>query len=435
MKLCPEVGFCVRTPVTGSRANGRLFVNVCTHRLCGFPQTYSGQNATKDYILARGLSQLMIPVDCGSFRRLKARGDGCRQNAYCIDVILHPFLVQLFKDDEFCKSMSTYRQHFVNIAFNHVEKELGVRLEKDPKLVKETWYTDPDEDGRPWELTDINPEDNTSAPPPSQPQKEDKKEPLIEEIHTVKESGKKTTVMKKGFLQGADFAPLYPDGSNEGVLPENAGDPMGWMPKKLRQTCKIIDTSTPEYKAMEAQNAGQAPKNALASQLTSDFDRLAKKKMDAERWAEDNPCAKYSMNYSRFDAISDSDNENDRRPEAASVAPEAKSEPFDTKGMEEAMGAFECFEKGFLNKNAESQPKKAPIYTLSTNDELVTLKVDVPGLKSMRDVDLDVTSSICSLQFPSEFGPLECPWRVDVSTVKAKFCKKSEVLTITAACG
>eukprot|EP00656_Telonema_subtile_P007816 TRINITY_DN1366_c0_g1_i7.p2 TRINITY_DN1366_c0_g1~~TRINITY_DN1366_c0_g1_i7.p2 ORF type:complete len:292 (-),score=108.81 TRINITY_DN1366_c0_g1_i7:243-1118(-) len=34
------------------------------------------------------------------------------------------------------------------------------------------------------------------------------------------------------------------NGSGEGVLPEGAGDPMGWMPKKLRGMCQVVDTSS-----------------------------------------------------------------------------------------------------------------------------------------------------------------------------------------------
>lgn len=54
---------------------------------------------------------------------------------------------------------------------------------------------------------------------------------------------------KKGTV--GDKANLYPNGSNEGYDPENPGqlrdgqgDPMGWMPKKLRGMVQVADTST-----------------------------------------------------------------------------------------------------------------------------------------------------------------------------------------------
>ena len=66
---------------------------------------------------------------------------------------------------------------------------------------------------------------------------------------TIREHVVKKPVMKKGFFNSekAKKGVLYGEaGSGEGVLPENAGDPLGYIPKKLRQTCKIIDTNTPE---------------------------------------------------------------------------------------------------------------------------------------------------------------------------------------------
>ena len=57
----------------------------------------------------------------------------------------------------------------------------------------------------------------------------------------------KTPVLKKGFLNGKGPKLYGPDGSKEGVVPENAGDPLGYIPKKLRNQCKIVDTRSPEY--------------------------------------------------------------------------------------------------------------------------------------------------------------------------------------------
>ncbi len=46
-------------------------------------------------------------------------------------------------------------------------------------------------------------------------------------------------VLKKGFLVSSS-RPLYPpEGSPEGVLPEGAGDPLGYIPKTLREKCKV----------------------------------------------------------------------------------------------------------------------------------------------------------------------------------------------------
>ena len=71
--------------------------------------------------------------------------------------------------------------------------------------------------------------------------------------HQHKPKPKKLT-MNKGFFNNpkkdkktGEIKTLYPEeGSKEGVLPENAGDPLGYIPKKLRQTCKIVDCGSEE---------------------------------------------------------------------------------------------------------------------------------------------------------------------------------------------
>ena len=90
--------------------------------------------------------------------------------------------------------------------------------------------------------------DDEPAPPP-------KEEFLIEEVSstrnkptTTKISGgkKKSTAQKmKGFFDKAKPEDsLYgPEGSNEGVVPDGAGDPLGYLPKGLRDRCKVVDSS------------------------------------------------------------------------------------------------------------------------------------------------------------------------------------------------
>merc|ERR1719158_169333 len=277
---------------------------------------------------------------------------------------MHPFVVGLFKEDEFCRSMEDYRQYLINCAFHHVEKEYGVVLERKAKLVKTTWYTDPD-GGCPREF--LSKDDGGPVEP--------KKEPvLVEEVLPKAERA-----MKKGFLQKTE-GKLYPNGSPEGVLPENAGDPMGWIPKKLREKCNIVDTSKPEYKAMEEAQKGHKEKTEFAKQVTTDLDQWSTKRVNAEKWAEDRPCGKYDLNYARFDAI-ESEDEKEQVDECKTKTPPK---------MPEVEKAMDSLKKGFLKDKKVNKP---PVYRLNDDAGVVNLEVDVPGLKSMRDVDLEVTSS------------------------------------------
>jgi hypothetical protein len=79
------------------------------------------------------------------------------------------------------------------------------------------------------------------------------KKPLIVELGTTT-SPPPEPVMKKGFLNRSDGPGLYgPEGTAEGVLPENAGDPLGYMPKSLRSKFKVVDArdGTPAAAALK----------------------------------------------------------------------------------------------------------------------------------------------------------------------------------------
>lgn len=90
-----------------------------------------------------------------------------------------------------------------------------------------------------------------------EPEPPKKKTPLIEEV--TPSEGKKYEVQRptkkmekpgkkpgkiKGFFDRAKGGELYGDeGSTEGVVPDGAGDPLGYLPKGLRNKCKVVDTN------------------------------------------------------------------------------------------------------------------------------------------------------------------------------------------------
>ncbi|CAJ1342460.1 unnamed protein product [Effrenium voratum] len=100
--------------------------------------------------------------------------------------------------------------------------------------------------------------------------------------------------------------------SKEGVLPENAGDPLGYIPKGLRKTCKIVDTRSPEYEAQHKQQEAAKEQNRQQQEfrdtLLADMDKWAQKSA-ADRWQADLPdgtdraVRKYDNDYSRFNEI------------------------------------------------------------------------------------------------------------------------------------
>lgn len=288
------------------------------------PVAHSGKVISREFILSHGIGSMKIPFDLGSFRKLKERAEGAKHTAYCVDVIFNPFIIQMFMDDAFNETMKEYRPFIINLVLGRIESSIGVKLASDKvKLVKKFFYKDGEGTNCdiPREFTDLPQEieaEEEMQPRRPSPAPEATEEPLIQDVTP----GKKKPAMKKGFLNKAS-AELYPEGSKEGVLPENAGDPMGWMPKGLRKTCKIVDCNSPEYQADEKKRkeaeASNKSKQEFSDMIQRDLGSWAKQ---TDKWSQDLPdgaelpaTQKYEVNYSRFDKIEDVE---DNKP----VAPE-----------------------------------------------------------------------------------------------------------------
>jgi hypothetical protein len=301
------------------------------------PVAHSGKPATKDWIFTHGIASLQVPFDLGTFRKLKERCDGARKTTYCVDAVFNPLIIQLFMDDQFCDSQvnrgeQPFREWMVKMVLTRIEESIGVKLVASKvKLNKEFRYKDSAESDltpRDFEelvcdkesLDDLRggggaPSEPTLNTSPS-PRNDDVPSagPLIQEVTST---GRKKPALKKGFLTGkaAKEAPsLYgPEGSKEGVLPENAGDPMGYLPKKLRQSCKIVDCNSPEYKEKEAKakaiNQTNEMNKEFNDELLKGFDHWGKTSKQ-EIWEADMPDgtdapqkSKYDVDYKRFDDI------------------------------------------------------------------------------------------------------------------------------------
>lgn len=315
--LRPGAGFCIQSESTGSPP-ARWFVNMCKHKLVDMPVAYSGMTVTREWILQQGIACLQVPFDMGSFRKLKLKSDGAKQTTYCVDVIFNPFIIQLFMEDEFCNLQEKFRPYVINLALKRIEESIGVQLSNGEKckLVKSLRYKDGEDGGDvPREFQELTTEaDSFDAPMPEKsPPQEEKvvEEPLIQDLTP----GKSKPAIKKGFLNNKEAKALYPNGSKEGVIPENAGDPMGWMPKKLRNSAKIVDCNSPEYqkhqKEVESVNRTNASNQEFRDTMGNDMMKWAKKR-DGDGWGEDSPEGteapvkiKYNNDYSRFDDIED----------------------------------------------------------------------------------------------------------------------------------
>lgn len=332
--LRPAVGFCLQAKSTGSPP-GRWFINVVKHKLVELPVAHSGQTVTKEWLLTHGLSNLQVPFDMGSWRKVKGeRAEGAKVTTWAIDAVLNPLIVQLFMDDDFCSKMDQYRGFVISLILKRIEESVNVSLPASSiKLMKNFRYKD-GEDGDsavareftelPADCESFDAELKKPAPPQAEPD-----EPLIEDVTP---GVIKKPVLKKGFLNSGKSELYGPEGSKEGVVPENAGDPLGYLPKKLRNSCKIVDTASPEYQASQGhQNTAKSQNDEFKDTILKDMEKWAKKSTP-DKWESDLPdgtepeppvSKKYDNDYSRFDDI---DIEEEK------AEPESRDYYFDEKG-------------------------------------------------------------------------------------------------------
>eukprot|EP00931_Biecheleriopsis_adriatica_P087416 TRINITY_DN61895_c0_g1_i1.p1 TRINITY_DN61895_c0_g1~~TRINITY_DN61895_c0_g1_i1.p1 ORF type:complete len:540 (+),score=166.51 TRINITY_DN61895_c0_g1_i1:71-1690(+) len=398
--LRPQTGFCLQAQSTGSPP-GRWFINMTKHKLVEMPVSYSGQKVSKEWILQQGLGCLQVPFDMGSFRKVKGeRAEGARQTTWAIDAVFNPLIIQLFMDDAFCDVMAQFRTWVINLTLKRIEESINVKLSASSiKLVKEFRYKDGESGDSsiarefmplPDEKDCFDAEMPTKEP---EPKPEQMAEPLIEDVTP---GIKKKPAMKKGFLNSGKTDLYGPEGSKEGVLPENAGDPLGYIPKKLRQQCKIVDCNSPDYQANQ-KKAEEAKKmndmNAdLRNSLLADMEKWSKKSQQ-DQWEADmpdgtepaKPAQKYDNDYSRFDSI---DVEDEKETETRDYyfdhngVPRKLDDQSQSKATSSTAGKQQpAVKKGFLD-----DVKKA-LYPEGSSQAKAPMP-DVDALKNLTESDL-----------------------------------------------
>lgn len=90
-------------------------MNFCWHNLVGPPQNPGGKKVDKEWILNHGIGNMQIPLDLGSFRKIKMKAEGSSRNNYVVDVVMNRFMVDKFAEDAFCNACPTFRPYMSNV--------------------------------------------------------------------------------------------------------------------------------------------------------------------------------------------------------------------------------------------------------------------------------------------------------------------------------
>lgn len=288
-RLAPQAGFVIKTST--SIVGDKWFLNCCAHNVVDRPQGKGTGKVVDDvYLDGWGIANTDVPLHVCSKRPCEDKGGS---PATAVDVVFNPAVVERAADSH--PQCAAFRSFMCDLATAHVSKEYGVRFEGKGKIIRSVYKGGRRDGTLPLpipELVQIRDEHlqrsfaggRGEATPPHVPPKKK----LVQEfdsweeveahqkgraqhgLHEPSRSGSDGTtseahgesqgggVIKRGFLAHAG-GKLYPKGSTEGTPAPNAGDPLGWMPEKLRSRVCTVDTATmseEQQQAMMRMHAG-----------------------------------------------------------------------------------------------------------------------------------------------------------------------------------
>lgn len=442
----------------------KVFVNVCGHPSVGLPLTRSMDPIPNaDFLDTFGLDNLIVPISVGDPKHCKKTSELDSGKMIIVDVVIHPEVVRRVNPSH--RLFQDFLTRVTALALDWVTQETGIQLNKKTvKMLPNCSYKDAPTKGTANDklnaMDNMDPAERKALEESVRKRANDLYEQLLKETSkgTATEAGtakayqtdssvklpesfqlnggdskadpptKKKMVtemptneplLRKGFLDNPK-ARLYGEGgTTEGVLPEGAGDPLGYMPKSLRDKCKIIDA---RQEAKPQPQKKQLPFTVGKDEEVSGEEFLSQlSALDSLMSSGD----KSSISKFAADLVKGVDSKEERAPTA--LASTSSSE---------------------VSNNGESAPplqassahheKKSLLWeaTISSEGASVVVRFSAPPtVMSMKDIDLGIEETI--IEVNGEVTPIKDAdgrlIRIDVESVVAKFVKSSRTLIITAA--
>ena len=517
----PTAGFVAKlTAPDGTRH----YINICSHPIIERPLDGSDHEVGEEHMKIRGLENLRVPLATGTARTVALNGGV--EEAVCFDVVFSPAVLAVAlpegepeeaADDEVSSGRHTLTQdpmvtrgvriRLVELALKNAEEDLGYKLGRQYTLPRGVSYKGGVGGGR--QPVPINmlrqliaakeaEEKHKQGAFASGPWRS-KKEAAglstrgkIEELASMDDDAKaKAPLLKKGFLsaQGAKGKHIYPEGgSDEGMLfnASNSGDPLGYIPKGLRNRVNVVDTAkhTPEQqrKMMEdyadnkrqpsaaaaAAAAGGAgaggakpsgatvnsakamggggvqkgflngaggslyPEGSTEGAVPNELDALRElipSKSELDKVAAETDPNEFLKELASFGSMFGL---NDATPAGAAPPrpPPPAPPPAEPSPRSYSQSGYEAAETGSRGGKFET-----PSYELleAEDGSVLTLRVKLPELESLGETEVDISADRFSLTAPGTYS-LDIGWPRSVveGEAKAKFLRKSRTLQVTA---
>jgi len=230
-EITPTAGYVIKGTSMNPHRPGKLFMNICSHKIVGRPVNASNQPVSEDHLDSKGLESLRVPQFAGLPRAIDAGA--------VIDVLYDPSLVTRACGNAPTQELSEYfRKRITELAVPFAHADTNGTFSLDPRSIK--FLQNCTYKGG------LGPKGSEPVPIPLEVDPaEPVATPLIEELKPSakttqpksvaksagkSKSGAKKPVVKKGFFDRMKPGEeLYgPDGSDEGVVPDGAGDPLGY---------------------------------------------------------------------------------------------------------------------------------------------------------------------------------------------------------------
>eukprot|EP00658_Telonema_sp_P-2_P073013 TRINITY_DN6207_c0_g2_i2.p1 TRINITY_DN6207_c0_g2~~TRINITY_DN6207_c0_g2_i2.p1 ORF type:complete len:501 (+),score=167.25 TRINITY_DN6207_c0_g2_i2:147-1649(+) len=481
--LNPTAGFVIKARARSDQS--KVFINVVAHEMVDMPLAANDKPVKESHLDEKGLESLRVPQFAGH-----ARED---ELARYIDVVFHPCVVKRATEGPLVKY---FQQRLMLLSVPFVEQETGVLLDhRTVKPLQNVKYKSGGGVNRrtPWP---IPVESGGVTDAPKQKMNATRVDSAYHDlmgmsaqperihVHQGKLQGvPKRSVVKKGFLNSSKLKKqgtgMYGEnGSGEGILPEGAGDPMGWMPKKLRGMCNVVDTSkqseADQHKAMADYatygNKASAVKELPQRVTEEEFNQMSdeQKKLYLPEQQQDQLNSKKSPGAAALDAaakISEGVDFNDPSMGdaiasfAEMMGEGAFGDPSNAGSLVDSLMGLQADadeaaeERKATRQQANPKPMAAvggvkdeelddisltdeievPVHSIEVLEDCVVVRVEMDGVGSMGSVDLEVGDDFVEVLVPDMYSlNAELPVAIDVDTVKASFDKQQRVLTVRA---
>lgn len=442
----------------------KIFINICSHSIVGKAQNHSGEEISNQNLLDRGLKTLRFPQFASMHRRVEGLG-------IVVDVLYHPSLVSRAVDAPSEQLMQAYKERLTELAVPFVHQDSMGVVSMNPhtiQFLQNSRY----KGGK-----------GTKGAEPIPiavdiPEEGHEERPLIEEVPQARKTDKNKSpastwkkgdsTVKKGFFDKKGGPGLYgPEGSKEGVVPDGAGDPLGYLPKGLREKMQVVDTnkknqqqvaeSAAEYAAtgtskfaepsmaMKAKEAQAQPQVAARSEPNSYQEAIRRdletKYMSAEeqakaeeaelqRRAEEDAARRKAMKKAKAAERAAKQTEPQPLPRNPATASTDTGMWCHEEVAEECPCSEACSEAGdggIEKPDAQSRVIKGE----DRSDDVLEVTIGLPKVENIAIVDLEVTERSLLLQVDGMYH-LNMTFQqcVDDDEVDAKFDKGKRRLVL-----